>query len=118
MNLPKIQGELAENGPYALIMAPTRELAQQIELEFKKLTNQTRLRSVVVVGGKSVQEQGSVISRGVEIVIGTPGRIEDCLDKRLLVLNQCYFVILDEADKMIEMDLEESVNNILSSIPK
>ena len=47
-------------------------------------------------------------------MIGTPGRIEDCLDRRYLVLNQCYFVILDEADKMIDMDLEESVNNILN----
>lgn len=72
----------------------------------------------MVVGGKSVQEQGSQIRRGVEIVIGTPGRIEDCLDQRLLVLNQCYYVILDEADKMIEMDLEESVNKIIGTIPQ
>ena len=58
------------------------------------------------------------IRLGVEIVIGTPGRIEDLLDKRDLVLSQCYFVILDEADKMIELDLalcrlEESVNTII-----
>ena len=72
----------------------------------------------MVVGGKSVQEQGGQIRRGVEIVIGTPGRIEDCLDQRLLVLNQCFYVILDEADKMIEMDLEESVNKIISCIPR
>jgi len=69
------------------------------------------------VGGKSTSEQGSIISRGVEIVIGTPGRIEDCLDQRFLVLNQCFFIVLDEADKMIEMDLEDSVNKILSCIP-
>jgi len=56
-------------------------------LEFQKLTKNTRLRSVVVVGGKSAQEQGSIISGGVEIVIGTPGRIEDFLIQRLLVLN-------------------------------
>ena len=71
-----------------------------------------------MVGGKSTQEQGSVISRGVEIVIGTPGRIEDILSQRLLVLNQCFFCVLDEADKMIEMDLEESVNNILDCVPE
>lgn len=51
-------------------------------------------------------------------MIGTPGRIEDCLERRLLVLNQCYFVVLDEADKMIEMDLEESVNTIIAMIPR
>ena len=50
-------------------------------------------------------------------MIGTPGRIEEMLDRRYLVLSQCYFCILDEADKMIELDLEESVNKILSSIP-
>ena len=98
-------------------MAPTRELAIQIEAEFVKLARNTHLRSVVVVGGKSAETQGSFIGRGVEIVIGTPGRIEDQLNKRYLVLNQCYYVVLDEADKMIDMGLEESVNNILNSIP-
>jgi ATP-dependent RNA helicase DDX23/PRP28 len=98
-------------------MAPTRELAQQIEKEFVKLTAGTPLRSVVVVGGKSAEEQGSIISRGVEVVIGTPGRIEDCLNKRTLVLNQCYYVVLDEADKMIDYNLEDSVNTIISNIP-
>lgn len=72
----------------------------------------------MVVGGKSIQEQQSIISRGVEIIIGTPGRIEDCLKQSILVLSQCYFFILDEADKMIEMDLEESVNFIIGQIPK
>lgn len=56
MEMPPVQGELAENGPFSLIMAPTRELAQQIDNEFQKLTKNTRLRSVVVVGGKSAQE--------------------------------------------------------------
>ena len=51
------------------------------------------------------------------MVIGTPGRIEDCLDRRTLVLNQCSFVVLDEADKMIDHGLEDSVNNIIGNIP-
>ena len=71
--------------------------------DFRKLAAYTRLRSVVVVGGKSAEEQSSIISSGVEVIIGTPGRIEDCLSRRTLVLNQCYFVVLDEADKMFEM---------------
>ena len=99
-------------------MAPTRELAQQIEKEFVKLSEDTHLRSVVIVGGKSAEEQGSIISRGVEVVIGTPGRIEDFLTKRTLVLNQCYFVVLDEADKMIDYNLEDSVNAIIAAIPE
>ena len=84
---PKIEGNLIQDGPYSIIMAPSRELAQQIEKEFVKLTQNTRLRSLVMVGGKSSDEQGSIISRGVEVVIGTPGRIWDCLDRRTLVLN-------------------------------
>ena len=115
---PPIQDNLIQDGPYALVMAPTRELAQQIEKEFVKLTENTHLRSVVIVGGKSAEEQGSIISRGVEVVIGTPGRIEDFLTKRTLVLNQCYFVVLDEADKMIDYNLEDSVNAIINQIPE
>lgn len=87
LSQPPIDANLLMDGPYALIMAPTRELAQQIEKEFIKLTQGTRLRSVCLVGGKSADEQGSIISRGVEVVIGTPGRIEDCLKRRTLVLN-------------------------------
>ena len=98
-------------------MAPTRELAMQIEEEFKKLVRDSHLRSILVVGGKSSEEQGSSIGRGVEIVIGTPGRIEDLIKRQYLVLNQCYYVILDEADKMIDLELEESVNTILEAIP-
>ena len=56
LNQPRIEGNLIQDGPYSIIMAPTRELAQQIEKEFVKLTQDTRLRSVVVVGGKSAEE--------------------------------------------------------------
>ena len=72
----------------------------------------------MIVGGKSAEEQSSIISRGIEVVIGTPGRIEDFLTKRTLVLNQCYFVVLDEADKMIDYNLEDSVNAIINQIPE
>lgn len=73
---------------------------------------------MVIVGGKSAEEQGSKISRGVEVIVGTPGRIEDSLNRRTLVLNQCYWLILDEADKMIDFNLEDSVNMIIDSIPQ
>lgn len=117
LRMPPIRDTLIQDGPYSIIMAPTRELAIQIEEEFKKLSRDTHLRSIIVVGGKSAEEQGSSIGRGVEIVIGTPGRIEDLIKRQYLVLNQCYYVILDEADKMIDLELEESVNFILEAIP-
>ena len=70
------------------------------------------------MGGKSAEEQFSVIAGGVEVIIGTPGRIEDCLSRRTLVLNQCYFVVLDEADKMIDYNFEEAINKIFALIPE
>eukprot|EP00968_Pinguiococcus_pyrenoidosus_P028296 scaffold7752_cov267-Pinguiococcus_pyrenoidosus.AAC.1 len=66
----------AENGPLALVMAPTRELAQQIHAECVKLAKHTDLRSVCVVGGQSVEVQGFELRRGVDFVVGTPGRIQ------------------------------------------
>lgn len=87
MKMPPIKDELIQDGPYSIIMAPTRELAIQIEEEFRKLVRDSHLRSIIVVGGKSSEEQGSSIGRGVEIVIGTPGRIEDLIKRQYLVLN-------------------------------
>lgn len=116
MHLPKIEGEAISDGPYGLILAPTRELAIQIEAEFLRLSKYTHLRTACLIGGRSANEQSSKISRGCEVIIGTPGRILDCLNKRLLVLNQCFYLILDEADKMIEMDLVNDVTTILSHI--
>lgn len=117
-NLPRVQGDIAADGPYGLILAPSRELASQIHDEFKKLTKFTNLRSAAVIGGKIAEEQAIVLAGGVEVVIGTPGRILDCIDRTYLVLNQCQWVILDEADKMIDLGFEEEVNQILDFIPE
>ena len=84
--------QLAEEGPIAVIMAPTRELAQQIDAEAKRLAAHTSFRTVCVVGGQSIEDQAFVMREGVEIVVGTPGRINDCLENRYLVLNQCSCV--------------------------
>jgi len=98
-------------------MAPTRELAVQIEDEFYKLSQGTNLNAVCIIGGRNAESQGLAISRGVEVVIGTPGRLQDLLSQHQLVLNQCYYLVLDEADKMVDLGLEEAVNGVLGSIP-
>jgi ATP-dependent RNA helicase DDX23/PRP28 len=82
-------------------MAPTRELAQQIEEECIKLAKHTNFITANVVGGQSIEEQGFRLRKGVQIVIGTPGRLCDCLQNNYLVLNQCNYVVLDEADRMV-----------------
>ena len=76
-------------GPYAIIMAPTRELAQQIEEEVVKFGEPLGIRSVAVIGGISREEQGLKLRLGCEIVIATPGRLIDVLENHYLVLSQC-----------------------------
>ncbi|KAM3181394.1 DEAD (Asp-Glu-Ala-Asp) box polypeptide 23 [Hymenolepis weldensis] len=116
--LPKlVRMEDTEQGPYALIMAPSRELAQQIEEETVKFGAPLGIKTVAVIGGLSKEDQALKLRMGAEIVIGTPGRLVDVLESRYIVLNQCTYVVLDEADKMIDMGFEPHVNNILSYLP-
>ena len=108
---------LADDGPLALVLAPTRELATQIHDEILKLGQFfPRLGCVTVVGGSSIGDQGFRLREGVEIVVGTPGRINDCLDNQYLVLNQANYVVLDEADRMIDMGFEPQVHSILEAM--
>ncbi|KAI5705520.1 hypothetical protein M8J76_011932 [Diaphorina citri] len=117
-SLPKIaRMEDADQGPYAIIMAPTRELAQQIEEETNKFGTPLGIRTVLVVGGLSREEQGFRLRLGCEIVIATPGRLIDVLENRYLVLNQCTYIVLDEADRMIDMGFEPDVQKILEYMP-
>lgn len=76
----------------------------------------THLRSFVVVGGRREEDQAFHLKKGIEVLIGTPGRIKDSLLKKFLVLDQCSWAILDEADKMIDLGFEPDVNFILDSI--
>lgn len=115
--LPPMDYDIAREGPYSLVLCPSRELAEQIENEFKQLTINLKMKSVVLVGG-GVNEsaQDFRLQRGSEILIGTTGRIKAAIEKKDLVLNQCSWVILDEADKMIDKTFEIEVNFILDSI--
>ncbi|XP_026192501.1 DEAD-box ATP-dependent RNA helicase 21 [Cyclospora cayetanensis] len=115
--LPSLTEETSQDGPYALILAPSRELALQIEEETQKFASFCSCRSVAVVGGRSAENQAFLLRQGVEIVIGTPGRVRDCLERAYTVLNQCNYVVLDEADRMIDLGFEEVVNAILDAIP-
>ena len=115
--LPALDESTKNDGPYAIILAPTRELAQQIELEAKKFANPLGFTCVSLVGGHAIEEQAYNMRDGAEIVIATPGRLVDCIDRRLLVLSQCCYIIMDEADRMIDLGFEEPVNRILDALP-
>ena len=115
--LPPMNEENEAEGPYAVVMAPTRELAQQIEEETNKFAEHLGVRVVSIVGGQSIEEQGFKIRQGCEVVIATPGRLIDCLERRYAVLNQCNYVVLDEADRMIDMGFEPQVMGVLDAMP-
>ncbi|KAL1304940.1 hypothetical protein AAFC00_003852 [Neodothiora populina] len=115
--LPALDDYTKNDGPYAIILAPTRELAQQIELEAKKFATPLGFTCVSIVGGHSIEEQAYNLRNGAEIIIATPGRLVDCIERRVLVLSQCCYVIMDEADRMIDLGFEEPVNKILDALP-
>ncbi len=104
------------DGPLAIIMAPTRELAQQIEEETVKIAKYMDVHVVSMVGGQSIQDQGVLIRKGCDILIATPGRVIDALANRYVVLNQCNYIVLDEADRMIDMGFESQVNQVMDAM--
>src|SRR4051812_23962277 len=102
----------------ALVLSPTRELAIQIADTFNKLAVGTNLRSAVVVGGLSEQTQLNAIRRGVQLVIATPGRLEDFLGRKLVDLSSVSILVLDEADRMLDMGFLPAIERILSVLPQ
>jgi ATP-dependent RNA helicase DDX23/PRP28 len=116
-DLPPLTETNKNDGPYALIIAPTRELVQQIETEARKFAQPLGFRVVSIVGGHSLEEQVFSLRNGAEIIVATPGRLVDCIERRLLVLSQCCYIIMDEADRMIDMGFDEAVNKILDALP-
>ena len=115
--LPPLNELTKNDGPYAIILAPTRELAQQIEIEARKFATPLGFTCVSIVGGHSLEEQAYNLRDGAEIIIATPGRLVDCIERRVLVLGQCCYVIMDEADRMIDLGFEDPVNKILDALP-
>lgn len=101
----------------ALVLSPTRELAIQIADVFAKLATNTGLHAAVVVGGLSEQTQLNTVKRGVELVIATPGRLEDFLNRRLINLSSVETLVLDEADRMLDMGFLPAIERILSVLP-
>lgn len=101
----------------ALVLAPTRELAVQITLELQKLGSYTAVRIVTLYGGQSIQVQLDALHRGPQVIVGTPGRTIDHLKRGTLKLDSVRFVVLDEADVMLDMGFIDDVSYILSRMP-
>jgi ATP-dependent RNA helicase DeaD len=105
------------HAPRAIILTPTRELCQQICKEIASLTTRSFPRITAVYGGSSIRNQIFDLKRGTEIVVGTPGRFMDLMERKALDLSSVGFFILDEADEMLDMGFLEDIETILKSVP-
>ena len=102
----------------ALILVPTRELAIQVEESVKAYSKYTQLRSLVVYGGVDIKTQAPTLKRGVEILVATPGRLLDHIEMKSVLLNQVQMLVLDEADRMLDMGFMPDLKRILALLPK
>ncbi|XP_047522821.1 ATP-dependent RNA helicase abstrakt [Pieris napi] len=116
VQMPFIRNE----GPYGLIICPSRELAKQTHdiilhfIKHLKMAGHPEIRSCLAIGGVAVSECMETVQRGVHIMVATPGRLMDMLDKKMVRLNVCRYLCMDEADRMIDMGFEEDVRTIFS----
>jgi superfamily II DNA/RNA helicase len=108
----------APKQPAAVVMVPTRELAMQVNDALEPLAHSLRLRTKVVVGGMSMGKQIDALRRGVELVIATPGRLTDLVERRACDLSKTEIVVLDEADHMADMGFLPVVSALLDGMPK
>ena len=110
--------DVKEKRPQALVLCPTRELAQQVGGVLTQLVAGTGISSTVVYGGRSIGPQVDALRRGAQIVVATPGRLLDLLERGALRLDRIRFVVLDEADEMLDRGFAPDVQRILSQCPK
>jgi ATP-dependent RNA helicase DeaD len=114
--IPVLQMATKGLSSQAIILVPTRELAVQVEAEIKRLAQFTPIRSVAVFGGQKITAQMKFLKHGPEILVGTPGRVIDLLDRRIIHLDNIKFVVLDEVDRMLDIGFRDDIRNILSRV--
>ena len=102
----------------ALVLLPTRELADQVAQQIAQYAKYTQLRSAVVFGGMDMKPQTAELKKGVEVLVATPGRLLDHIEAKNAVLNQVEYVVLDEADRMLDIGFLPGLQRILSYLPK
>lgn len=109
--------ERRTRGPQAIVLAPTRELVQQIVVELQKLAEGQDVVICGIYGGEPIERQLRSLDRGVDIVIGTPGRVIDHIERRTLHLGDILHVVLDEADRMLDIGFRPDIERILRRVP-
>ena len=114
--IPMINKSIKDVSQRFLIVVPTRELAMQIQDEFRQLSRNTNLNSVLVIGGNNIRAQISILKRDPEFVIATPGRLKDVTERRVLNLSKINNVVLDEVDRMLDMGFINDIRYITSKL--
>ncbi len=104
--------------PQALVLTPTRELCQQVADQATKLSVNHSCRVACIVGGKSIKQQVDALKRGAQIVVGTPGRIIDLMSRNMLIISDLQIVVLDEADRMLDIGFRPDIEKILRRCPE
>lgn len=115
--IPLIEKVVKGRHNKVLILAPTRELAEQIEEELFTLTKELRIYGVKCIGGDNIQKQIYQLRRGYNFVIGTPGRVEDLIERRMIDLSTFHTIVLDEVDRMLDMGFVDEIKEIISMLP-
>jgi ATP-dependent RNA helicase DeaD len=115
--LQRMSGGAAEGGPVALVLVPTRELAEQVSQAFHRYGRDLGVRVLPVYGGQPIGRQLQVLARGVDVVVATPGRALDHIGRGSLDLSGVRTVVLDEADEMLDMGFAEDIEAILEQTP-
>lgn len=118
--LPFLNGwqDKNEPGPQAIILAPTRELVVQVAEEAKKLVPSKHCKVVPIYGGQQFRQQLTAMKKGYSIAVGTPGRVLDHLSRGTLLLNRVKYVVLDEADRMLDIGFRPDIERILRQCPQ
>jgi len=116
--IPLINKMLRDRTQKALIITPTRELALQIEDELKQFARGFNLHSVLCIGGSNIMVQARMIKSPFNFIIGTPGRLLDLMNRRILWFDRFQNIVLDEADRMVDMGFINDIQTILNRLPK
>ncbi|HKW75090.1 MAG TPA: DEAD/DEAH box helicase [Terriglobales bacterium] len=106
------------HGVQALVLAPTRELAMQINTQYEQLRGRKLPAAALLIGGNSEKAQLQSLRRGAKLIVATPGRFEDLLDRRLFDLKNLHTLVLDEADRMLDMGFIPAVRRIVAQLPR
>src|ERR671910_409148 len=112
------QGRSRARMPRSMILEPTRELAAQVAENFEKYGKYHKLSMALLIGGTSMGDQQKALAKGVDVLIATPGRLKDLFDRGKIMLNDCSLLVIDEADRMLDMGFIPDIEEICTKLPR